>query len=182
MGTVLVFLAPDPKEQQMIEWLETPRSLVNFSLESEKGKFNNQSLIGHWTIVLFGFLQCPDICPTSLIQLSTLADNMANKSVKNDLTFVFVSVDPGRDSAVEVSQFARYFNSSFLGVTGSEEQLAQFARSLGIRFNVTPDEDNYTVAHSIAFSIIGPEGDFWGRFSPGFNAPSLARVFISKLH
>jgi protein SCO1/2 len=168
-------------EQQPIEWLATPRNLVSFSLESETGELNNQSLIGRWTIVSFGFLQCSDVCPTSLMQLSTLADNLAEESIKDDVAFIFVSVDPKRDSVVEISQFVRHFSPSFLGVTGSEEQLTKFAGSLAVQFKVIPDKDNYTVAHSTTFSIIDPEGNFRGRFRPGFNASSLAKNFITKL-
>ena len=168
-------------EQQSIEWLATPRSLVNFSLESEAGEFNNQSLMGRWTIVSFGFLSCPEVCPTSLMQLSILANSLSEQAIKQDIAFVFVSVDPRRDSIVNISEFVSYFDASFLGVTGSEEQLRKFTKRIGVRFKVSPDEDNYTVAHSVTFSIIDAEGVFRGRFSPGFDAPSLARDLTLKL-
>jgi protein SCO1/2 len=181
LGITLAFISPEPDERQTIEWLETPRSVGSFSLETEPGEFDNQSLVGHWTIVLFGFLHCPDVCPTSLSQLATLARSLDGKSLGQDVVFVFVSVDPGRDSVAEVSQYARYFDSSIRGVTGSAEQLAQFAGDLGIQFEVSADNHDYTVAHSITFSIIDPEGVFRGRFRPGFDASDLVRSLTSKL-
>ncbi len=186
-GITLAFVTPNQFqqktiEQQTIEWLDKPRRLVSFSLESEAGEFNNQSLMGHWTIVLFGFLHCPDICPTSLSQLATLAASLSEKTIDKNVSYVFVSVDPGRDSVVEVGQYVRYFDSSILGVTGSEEQLTQFSRSLGIRFKVSPGNEDYTVAHSIKFSIIDPEGVFHGRFNPGFDVSSLISSFLPKLN
>ena len=169
-------------EQQAIEWLDNPRNLLEFSLKSEAGEFNNQSLAGRWTIVLFGFLSCADICPTSLMQLSKLAATLAEIPTQNEMNFVFISLDPERDSLAEVNQFVKYFDSSFLGITGNEEQLTRLTKILGIQFKVSADEDNYTIAHSIKFSIIDPKGVFRGRFSPGFNVPSLVRSFTAKLN
>lgn len=173
--------AQQPKTQQAIEWLDNPRSLANFSLESEAGEFTNQSLMGHWTIVLFGFLHCPDICPTSLAQLSRLSAALTENSGKHDVTFVFVSVDPGRDSVAELSQYLQYFDTSILGVTGNEVQLTRFANSLGVRFEVSANKEDYSVAHSIKFSIIDPAGLFRGRFSPEFDTSGLARDLIANL-
>ncbi len=181
LGIALAFFTPEPDTQQPIEWLENPRDLGHFNLETEAGEFNKQSLMGHWTIVVFGFLHCPDICPTSLSQLAALADSLAEKSIDEEVTFVFVSVDPMRDSLSDVGQYARYFNASILGVTGREEQLSQLAGDLGIRFKASPDNEDYTVAHSTTFSIIDPEGVFRGRFSPGFDVPSLVQNFASEL-
>lgn len=173
--------AQQPKTQQAIEWLDNPRSLASFSLESEAGEFTNQSLMGHWTIVLFGFLHCPDICPTSLAQLSRLSAALTENSGKHDVTFVFVSVDPGRDSVAELSQYLQYFDTSILGVTGNEVQLTRFANSLGVRFEVSANKEDYSVAHSIKFSIIDPAGLFRGRFSPEFDTSGLARDLIANL-
>ncbi|MEL6116599.1 SCO family protein [Photobacterium sp. SP02] len=182
LGATLAIIAPEPKTQQAIEWLDNPRSLASFSLESEAGEFTNQSLMGHWTIVLFGFLHCPDICPTSLAQLSRLSAALTENPGKHDVTFVFVSVDPGRDSVAELSQYLQYFDASIYGVTGNEAQLTRFANSLGIRFEVSANKEDYSVAHSIKFSIIDPEGVFRGRFSPDFDMPSLMRDFAAKLN
>ena len=181
LGITLALVTPEPLEPQTIEWLDNPRSLGSFSLETREGEFDNQSLKGHWSIVLFGFLHCPDICPTSLSQLATLDDSLAEESIDQEVNFVFVSVDPGRDSLVEVSQYVRHFDSSIRGVTGKEEQLTQFANGLGVQFKVSPDSDDYKVAHSITFSIIDPEGVFRGRFRPGFDVPNLVGSLTSKL-
>lgn len=181
LGATLAIIAPEPRTQQAIEWLDNPRSLASFSLESEAGEFNNQSLMGHWSIVLFGFLHCPDICPTSLAQLSRLSAVLTENPGKHNVAFVFVSVDPTRDSVAELSQYLQYFDASIQGVTGSEAQLTRLANSLGIRFEVSANKEDYSVAHSIKFSIIDPEGVFRGRFSPDFDMPSLIQDFAAKL-
>ena len=105
LGGSLAVLAPGPKEQQVLEWLETPRSLAPFSLETEQGVFNKDSLLDSWTIVVFGFVNCPDICPTSLSQVHKLTKQMEATSHSMDLNVVFVSVDPARDSLTELGGY-----------------------------------------------------------------------------
>ena len=72
LGIGLALTAPEPEATQEIEWLDNPRSIGSFQLETDSGGFDRQSLAGRWTIVLFGFLQCPDICPTSMSELAGL--------------------------------------------------------------------------------------------------------------
>ena len=180
LGLMIRLIIPVPDTQQTIEWMDNPRSLEAFSLETEVGNFNNQSLSGRWTLVVFGFLHCPDICPSSLLELASLADGLAEKGLNQQVSFVFVSVDPMRDSVAEIAQYVQHFHPSILGATGDEEQLIRLAGNLGIRFEVSPDDKNYTVAHSVTFSIIGPGGGFYGRFRPGFDVPNLVRSFMSK--
>jgi protein SCO1 len=181
LGALSALLVPRPAMPQTIEWLSAARSLATFKLESDQGVFTHQSLKGRWTIVLFGFLHCPDICPTGLAQMVTLATRLAKRAEGADIAFVFVSVDPGRDSVAEVGQFARHFDASFRGVTGSEEQLARLAKSLGIQFAVSPAQNRYTVTHSLAFSIVDPRGNFIGRFRPGFDTDQLTRELEGRL-
>ena len=175
LGAVAAFVVPRPDVPQAIEWLSAPRSLASFRLESDQGAVTHQSLRGRWSIVLFGFMHCPDICPTGLTQMAGLAARLAELGDGAEIAFVFVSVDPQRDSVTGVGQFVRHFDASFRGVTGSEEQLLRFASRLGIQFAVSPEPDRYTVAHSLTFSIIDPQGRFVGRFRPGFAADHLAR-------
>ncbi len=175
LGLTLALTSPEPQAPHTIEWLDDPRNLGSFSLETKTGAFDNQSLVGHWTIVLFGFLHCPDICPTSLSQLAELADKLAEQASNKEVAYVFVSVDPERDSVTEVNRYVKHFNPSIRGVTGNVAQLTRFTRDLGIRFKVSPDSDDYAVAHSITFSVIDPEGVLRGRFRPGFDVPDLAR-------
>lgn len=182
LGVTLSHMAPKNEAQHAIEWLDTPRSLENFNLQTEAGAFNNHSLEGRWTIVVFGFLHCPEICPTSLSQLATLADSLAGGNLDTEVAFVFVTVDPERDSLTDVSQYVQHFHSSIRGVSGEAQQLSQLAQGLGIQFRVSPDENSYSVSHSVTFSIIDAEGVFRGRFRPGFDVSNLVRNFSSKLN
>ncbi|WP_102797946.1 SCO family protein [Bowmanella denitrificans] len=181
VALALTFVVPKPLEYQSIEWLESPRQLQNFSLQSDTAAFNNQALQGRWTIVVFGFMHCPDICPTSLNQLADLAAKLVRITADHNMAYVFVSVDPGRDALAKVGDYARFFNPTFVGLTGSEGQLKALAGSLGVQFRVSPEKDNYQVSHSVTFSIIGPEGNLVGRFYPGFNTANLSEELLFRL-
>lgn len=181
VGMGLVAYNPATRLQPAVEWLDKPRELSRFRLDSINGSVDNQSLKGQWTIVSFGFLHCADICPTSLSQLANLSDELANEPVDKNIKFIFVSVDPNRDAVEEVNDYARHFDTSFDGVTGTTEQLKTFASGIGIQFDVSTDVDNYVVAHSMTFSIIDDVGVFRGRFRPGFDVQRLTKSLSSKI-
>ena len=168
MGLALTSLAPKPVRTDTIEWLDNPRELPSFQLESARGDFTNRSLEGRWTILSFGFMNCPDVCPTSLSELSALA-NLAD--------VIFVGVDPKRDSVDELDRYVRNFDTTFQGVTGTEQELRRLADALGIQFKVTGEAEDSAVAHSMTFSIVDPEGLFRGRFRPGFDAVVASHEF-----
>ncbi len=168
LGLVLTSLAPEPARTHTIEWLDNPRELPPFQLESAEGEFTNRSLEGRWTILSFGFINCPDVCPTSLSELSALA---------NLTDVIFVSVDPKRDSVDELDRYVRNFDTTYQGVTGTEQELRRLADALGIQFKVTGEDEDSAVAHSVTFSIVDPEGLFRGRFRPGFDPVVASHEF-----
>ncbi len=181
LGVAAALIAPKPEAKQTIEWLDNPRSLADFSLVSETGDFGSQSLLGHWTILLFGFLHCPDICPTSLSELATVASRLAEIPIDEEVGYVFVSVDPGRDTPNQIGHYVRSFSPSIKGVTGTDEQLQILASNLGIQFKVSTDADNYSVSHSITYSIIDPNGNLRARFRPGVSVAELVENLVPHL-
>lgn len=181
-GAVLAVVVDKTSDVQPIEWLKTSRSLPDFKLRTEGGVFDRRSLDGRWSVVLFGFLHCPDACPTGLQQMAKLAAKLSATTGGGDVAFIFVSVDPRRDSAAELAQFVRHFESSIVGVTGSEDQLGILSSSLGVTFKASSVQGNYTVSHSTWFSIIGPDGTFRGRFRAGNNVFPIASELSSRFH
>ncbi len=180
VGLALAYLSPEPQKRPAIEWLETPRAVAAFSLSDENGLFDERSLKGQWTIVVFGFLHCPDICPTSLAELSRLADLIDDSRVAPELQYVFVSVDPDRDARAELSRYVSAFHQDIRGVTGKVSELRQLTQPLGIQFGIAKTLGHYSVAHSATFSIIDPQGFFRGRFRPGFDQPRVAQELMRQ--
>ena len=100
IGVVLALTAPDAAEDAPIEWLSSPREVSAFRLDSADEQFSQETLHGQWSVLVFGFLHCPDICPTSLTEFSSLLTRL-----DGEVKPVFVSVDPARDA---VEQLATY--------------------------------------------------------------------------
>ncbi|MDO6427331.1 SCO family protein [Thalassotalea sp. 1_MG-2023] len=164
-----------------INWLDSPRLIKEFELTTLDNTYNNQSMYGHWTIIVFGFIQCADICPTSLWQLSLLQQELIKLGIEQQVKVVFVSVDHERDTIESINRYVRYFNPAFIGATGKKPHLTAITSSLGVRFKVLKSSSRYTVAHSLIFSVIGPKGKLIGRFMPGFSTTDTANALHKKM-
>lgn len=139
-----------------------PRALPDVSLtDYDKKPFTPERFKGKWTFLFFGYTYCPDICPTTLTLFSQVRAELEKAGALNDVAFVFQSVDPPRDTPERLKEYVTYFHPDFMGVTGSEEAISTFARSVGaVYMRVTGDgrdEQNYLVDHSSTVFLIGPD-------------------------
>ncbi len=147
----------------------TPRALTDFRMETAQGEpFTRADLEGRWSLMFFGFTNCPDVCPDTLAMLSQSMDQLRLMRREELPQVVFVSVDPERDQGALLADYVRWFDEEFVAVTGAEEQLQALTRQLGIvYYRENPDENTgfYNVDHSAAVMIIDPQGRLHGRFS-----------------
>ena len=112
---------------------------------------------GQLTLLYFGYLNCPDICPVHLAQIAETFDQ--HPDVARDAEVVFVSVDPHRDSPEEIRAFLDNFDSRFVGLTGTLDELekAQTAANVPVAQFVGDGED-YTVNHAGQVIAFAPDG------------------------
>lgn len=112
---------------------------------------------GQLTLLYFGYLNCPDICPVHLAQIAETFDQLPD--VARDAEVVFVSVDPNRDSPEEIRAFLDNFDTRFVGLTGTLEELeaAQEAANVPVAQFVGDGED-YTVNHAGQVIAFAPDG------------------------
>ena len=112
---------------------------------------------GQLTLLYFGYLNCPDICPVHLAQIAETFDQLPD--VARDAEVVFVSVDPHRDSPEEIRAFLDNFDTRFVGLTGTLEELeaAQMAANVPVAQFVGDGED-YTVNHAGQVIAFAPDG------------------------
>ena len=161
-----------------------PRAIEPFTLVDHTGKpFDNASLEGRWSFVFFGYTHCPDVCPTTLSVLNSVARKLEDQ--KDRVQFVFISIDPGRDTPEQLGQFVSYFNGSFIGATGGEDALSALTRQIGVIYarvavnSGGPDaaQDNYLMDHSASVLLFNPRGRFHAVFTPPLDAKSMADDF-----
>ena len=161
---------------------DTPRDPGAFTLLDHRGApFTKESLKGDWTLLFFGFTHCPDICPTTLYDLSKVKAALIERGLsEKDVQFVFISVDPARDKAAKLQRYVEYFDPSFLATTGSVGQLTNLTRQLGSPFRAEPEtaENVYEVTHSSAIYLVDPKGQYAGIISPPFVTADVADQFV----
>lgn len=139
-------------------------------------------LRGHWTIAFFGFTHCPDICPTTLAVFKQVWSQLASQGKTDQVRFLFVSVDPERDSPEQLSRYVGFFSKDFLAATGTDEQLTRLTRSLGLVYARVPDESGgYSVDHSASAVIIDPQGRRAGLFRPPFEADAISADILALI-
>jgi protein SCO1/2 len=166
---------------QVITLLPEARPLTAFALTDHKNRvFDLASLKGKWSFIFFGFTHCPDVCPTTLAELARARGHIArNTAGAEDIQFVFISVDPNRDTAGKLRQYVSYFEPTFLGVTGDDAQIANLAGQLGAPYQVaiTPGMDNYPVTHSTAVFLLDPRARYHAVFTPPHDADAIGKRF-----
>ena len=152
-----------------------------FALLDQNGETRFPSdFAGKPIALFFGFTYCPDICPTTLYDLSQVKRELVALGIaEDDIQFVFISVDPERDKAAQIKRYVQYFDASFLGATGSIGQLTNLTRQLGAPFRAEPEtaENVYEVTHSSAVYLVDPLVQYAGVISPPFVASEVAADF-----
>ena len=135
---------------------------LKFSLPGAGGKtVSSDDLKGKTVLLFFGYASCPDICPTTMAQLTAVLQNLGDKA--RDVRIVFVSVDPHRDTPDILQAYVDAFNKNAMGVTGDEKQIADLARRYRVAYQIEKpkpgdDAEIYDVTHSRGVYIFDNKG------------------------
>ncbi|MBB6096067.1 protein SCO1/2 [Povalibacter uvarum] len=136
---------------------DPPRLAPDFSLQGSNGAALKLSdYRGKLVVLGFGFTSCPDVCPTTLSVLSSARKKLGAAGA--EVQVVYVTVDPERDTAARMKQYLGTFDPTFIGGTGSGEQLAAVRKDYGIQAEKKVFGDNYMVAHSSYVYLIDRKG------------------------
>jgi len=150
--------------------LSPARPITTFGLTDHlQQDFTNQRLQGKWSFLFFGYTNCPDVCPATLFLFKMLAAKLQPQpELYKKTRFVFVSVDPERDTTEVLARYMKYYNPDFTGLTGTPEAIKQFTLAFGIPYFIgehEPEQANYTVDHSGVVILVNPRGEFQAVFS-----------------
>ena len=157
--------------------LPEPRPVVPFELTDHLGRpFDLDSLKGRWTLVFFGYTFCPDVCPMTLQAVGEARRQLADASAAKELAYVFISVDPERDTLDRLAQYAAHFSPDILGVTGSHPQILTMSRPLGVIYAKVDngDTENYLVDHSASLFLINPDAELHAVLTAPHTAETIA--------
>lgn len=134
---------------------------LRFTLEGAGGKTVTQDTFKGKTILMFfGYASCPDVCPTTMAQLSQVMQNLGEDA--QNVRILFVSVDPHRDTPDKLQAYVHVFDKNAIGLTGSEKQIADVARRYRVAYQIerpsSNNTANYEVAHSRGVYVFDNQG------------------------
>ena len=139
-----------------------------FTLTDQNGKrVTEKDFRGRYTLVFFGFTNCPDICPAGLQLIAAALDKVGAKADK--VTPLFISVDPARDTPQKLAGYVKNFSDRLVGLTGTPEGIAAVARAYRVYYQKTPNESapsDYGMDHSSIIYLMGPDGEYVTHFTP----------------
>jgi protein SCO1/2 len=131
-----------------------------FNLVDQNAKpITDQDLKGHPFLVFFGFTHCPDVCPTTLFEVSEIL--RAAGPGANDARALFITVDPERDTPAVLKDYLASFDPRVIGVTGDSEAIAAVIKSYRVYAKKVPTENGgYTMDHTAIVYLMGKDGRF----------------------
>lgn len=155
-----------------------PNALVpRYALQDPNGRaVTNEDFLGRFQLVTFGYTSCPDVCPTTLLEMKEVLRLLGFKAAQ--LQPIFITVDPERDSAQVLREYTAAFDPRILGLRGSEELTRRAAAEFRMRYEKVRDPaappGSYTVDHSAGMVLLGPDGRTAARFAYATPARQIA--------
>jgi protein SCO1/2 len=135
--------------------------------------FTDANLKGKWELVFFGYTHCPDVCPTTLNEISLALDKLPPAD-RGMVGVVFISVDPERDTPAVLKEYVSSFSAPVTALTGTPAELAQAAKDYRVYYAKHPTADGYDMDHSALVYIMDPQGRFSASFTPDDTADNIA--------
>jgi protein SCO1/2 len=154
-----------------------------FTLVDHQGRTTTErDLAGKLLLVYFGFTFCPDVCPTELQTMSLALDVLGPAA--EQVQPVFVSVDPERDTPVQLAEYLKSFHARFLGLTGSPEQVQAAARAYKVYYakaKAGADDAAYSVDHTGFVYLMDRQNRYLAHFAPGTPPERMAERIRAAL-
>ena len=134
--------------------------------------FKSATLKNKASLLFFGFTNCPEICPTTLADLSEITKEVTLND--DSINIIFVTLDPKRDNTEHLKDYIEYFDGNIIGVTGNKIEIKEFADNWGVFYEtIKTTDNNYTLNHTATVFMIDKLGNFRGTISWGENESSI---------
>lgn len=159
--------------------LPVPIQRMSFTLTDQDGAtVTAADWLGRPTLVFFGFTWCPDICPSTLGDISVWMEELGPEADR--LNAVLISVDPARDTPEVLADYLSYFDGRITGLTGPLPQVEQAAADFRATFRKVGTEGGYTMDHTAGVFLFRADGRFANIIDyhedPGYAVPKIRRV------
>ena len=152
-------------KQPFTQMLVYPKKnpIVDFKLQRhDQVEFNGASFEKHWNLIFMGYTNCPDVCPTTLMDMTNIYKAI-EPELQQKFQVIFLSVDPARDNLEHIGNYIDHFHDDFVGVTGQKEEIDKLVSALGGIYSLNDeDEKFYSVDHTARIFIVSPKGERFG--------------------
>ena len=147
-----------------------------FELTTHEGKrLSSAELAGTPFALFFGFTHCPDVCPTTMLELSNAMKALGADADR--MRFLFVSVDPERDTPEQLKLYLSNFDPRITGLVGTPQEIAAVAKAYRAIYEKVPTKDGYTYNHTALVYLMGRDGRLVGTI----NYQESAEAQLKKL-
>lgn len=138
--------------------IQSPETSHDFTLTGINGDVSLSDYRGKLVLLYFGYTFCPDICPATLANVGQALNQIGSNA--DDVQTIMISLDPQRDTPEKLAEYTAHFHPSFIGVTGTQEQLDAVASLYGIFYQVNEGSDatGYLIDHTATLLVIDREG------------------------
>ena len=150
-----------------------------FMMQDVNGEVvTDENLKGRYTLIYFGYTNCPDICPTSLLVLANALKALDKDKKSEKVLPLFVTVDPDRDTAKHLSEYVQSFDERIVALRGPKAYTDAMVKAYNAKYEIKPadpdDPTHYTVDHTASIALVGPDGVLIKRYPYGTTAEQMA--------
>jgi protein SCO1/2 len=148
--------------------ISTPYPAIDFTLTNQEGlPFRLSSLHGKVTLLFFGYSNCTDVCPATLANFKQIRAQLGNQA--QEAAFIFITVDPARDTPDVLNTYLRKFDPAIIGLTGTHDQLLPVWKAYGVyqQDQTSAASLDATIDHSSYIYVIDRNGNMRETFSFG---------------
>jgi protein SCO1/2 len=154
-----------------------------FALTDQNGQRRTEAdFRGKLMLLTFGYTSCPDVCPLDLQLMADALDKVGPQA--DAIQPVFISFDPRRDTVEQLREYLPHFSPRFVGLTGSEADVAAAAKAYRVYYKANGDpakNPNYTMDHSAFIYLMGRDGRFLSVFTPDTPPERMAEALRKYL-
>lgn len=154
-----------------------------FTLSSVRGPVSLDDLEGKVAMLFFGYTSCPDVCPLSLAKIGACLSSLEAGQAQH-VDALFVTLDPGRDTAERMHRYAEFFHPDIIGLTGARKEIDEVAARYGVAYERKPSPESalgYTISHPDTILLLDGDGVLVDRVEGGEGREALRGKVLELL-
>lgn len=149
--------------------IEPARDIPNFTFPAHTGEdLSLSDLSGRYVLMTFGYTHCPDVCPANLLEFRQIKRLLGDKAT-NKVEFLFISVDPERDTPDMLNTYISRYDADFIALSGNHDELERIKEQFGLFWDIRqgsiPNSTSYIVDHTASSFLLNPDGQLIRMYS-----------------